>query len=87
MKPIELGRTEAVLAVVPEVVYGPGWANRVVWVHITDCATGAARVVCLQPDELGTELHTLFLIGATVCEQLRKSVATTKTVNNVENLS
>ncbi len=72
MKSVILHRTEKIVAVVPENASGPGWTNRVIWVHIVNYATNEYRHVCLQSAEWSAELCALFDIGALVCEQLRQ---------------
>ena len=78
MKPrtIELGPNERIIAVVPQTASGPGCANRVVWVHIVDSASGKHRKECLQQEELANEMNVLFRIGEEVCWALRQAVPT-----------
>ena len=75
-KPIQLSRTERVLAVVPEYCAGPGWANSPLWVHIADHATGTLRSECIQPEDQTPEQLTLFRIGAVVHAALVDSIGT-----------
>lgn len=60
---LRLGRGDRIVAVVPEHCNGPGWSNRVVWVHIYN-RNGDRRVECLQIDDQSPEMHTLFDAGA-----------------------
>lgn len=73
-RPIQLSRTERVLAVVPEYCAGPGWANSPLWVHIADHATGMLRSECIQPEDQTPEQLTLFRIGADVHAALVNSI-------------
>lgn len=68
--PVTIEDTEAIVAVVPETAAGPGWTNRVIWVHIVDTNTGKYRCEAIQPDEQTPEMKALF----DVCEQAAKSL-------------
>jgi hypothetical protein len=72
-KPIAIKHGERVLAVVPEVCGGPGWANSPTWVYIGS-RDGTFRAECIQPDERTPELHALFSAGVAMCNALRDAV-------------
>lgn len=72
---IKLGRSERIIAVVPEYAAGPGWANQCAWVYIEHTPTKLLRTVCLQPDEQPPELMTLFRAGAAMHVALVGAVA------------
>ena len=72
---IELKRTERIIAVVPQTASGPGWSNRVAWVHIVDSANNAYRCECLQPDEQPDALIRLFNIGEVLQSELLGSIS------------
>lgn len=78
MKHITLSRSEHIIAVVPEVCSGPGWANQLVHVHIVDGATGAYRYESLQTaaGECSDGMMRLHKIGALVCAELMSEVST-----------
>lgn len=49
--PITLSRDEVVIAAVPERCSGPGWQNRLIWVHIKNYATNEIRQEAIQPEQ------------------------------------
>jgi len=71
---IDLNRTERIIAVVPQTASGPGWSNRVAWVHIVNSANNAYRCECLQPEEQPDALIRLFNIGEVVQAELLASI-------------
>lgn len=78
MKPktITLEEGERIIAVVPELAVGPGWANAPTWVYIkrTD---GTLREECIQPQERTPDLHVLWKLGLQMCDALLRSIPTT----------
>jgi len=64
MKKIKIKKNERILAVVPEYVAGPGWANAVVWVYVA--SGNEFRTECIQIEDRSPDMHALFRIGATV---------------------
>ena len=79
MKPkvIKLKHGEWIFAVVPVVRFGPGWANKPVYVYI-DNGSGVVRTECLQPSEQSIELLKLFEIGRVVVDSLIGAVPVKK---------
>lgn len=75
-KIIQLGRSERIVAVVPEESYGPGWANEPTWVYIHDGATGQFRCECIQPEERRDALHFLHESAAAMHRALKDAVLT-----------
>ena len=63
MKAIKLQPGEHIIAAVPESCAGPGWSNRVIWVHIGNADTRTYRTECIQPEDQTLEQHTLFGIA------------------------
>jgi hypothetical protein len=80
-KTLTLSSAEEVIAVVPEMVAGPGWSNAPVWVYIKNHATNELREECIQPEERTREMDTLFRIGWTVHNALLKALPIMKTKN------
>lgn len=72
-KKLQLADGERIAAVVPEECSGPGWSNRVVWVHIVDNA-GGHRVECLQTMDQTPEMWALFEAGAAMHRALLAAV-------------
>lgn len=70
---VHLADGERIVAVVPEECSGPGWSNRVVWVHIADRA-GGYRTECLQPLDQTPEMWALFEAGAAMHRALLAAV-------------
>ena len=62
MKYIDIARTERIVAIVPESACGPGWTNRLYWVHIVDSATNMHRLESIQPNESTERLTALFSV-------------------------
>lgn len=77
-KAIFLEKNERIIAVVPEHAHGPGWDNKVVWVHIVDSVAGTYRVESIQADEMTDEMKVLFDIGRTVMEKMTNSIPVVK---------
>ena len=79
MKPkkIKLARGERVIAVIPEVCFGPGWANSPVFVYI-ERNDGTLRTECIQPDERTAKLDALFSPGAAMAQALISAVPIVK---------
>lgn len=77
-KTIPLESRERVIAVVPTIRFGPGWANNPVSVYIVDTRNGSLRQEYIQPEEQTAEMHTIFAIGVAVCNALVDAVPTTK---------
>lgn len=75
MKPLKLDYGERVIAVVPEFCSGPGWANRVIWVHIV-ANDGRVRSEAIQPTDQTPEQIALFAPGAAMHDALIRSVPT-----------
>lgn len=73
MSIIYLDAGERIVAVVPEECRGPGWSNRVVWVHIED-SMGGHRTECLQPLDQTPEMWALFEAGAAMHRALLAAV-------------
>ena len=76
MKTIELQRDERIVAVVPEVCFGPGWATPLVHVYIVD-SNWRLRIEAFQPEEQSSELRLLFSPGEAMCTALNRAVPTT----------
>ncbi len=77
MKRITLEKHERIIAIVPEYCSGPGWANRLVNVHIVDWATNTHRVEHLQTDEVPRDMQVLFGVGAKVHDVMMGAIAPT----------
>jgi hypothetical protein len=76
-KVIKLKPGEDILAVVPEMCAGPGWANQVVWVHISN-GFKQYRTESLQWEEQTERMKNLFNIGSSICLDLAWSVPVEK---------
>ena len=63
-----------IIAVVPEYCSGPGWSNRVLWVHIADGNTRTYRTEAIQPDERNRDQVVLFKAGEAMHQALIGSV-------------
>lgn len=77
MKHITLSRRERIIAVVPEMRSGPGWADQIVHIHIVDSATGEYRRISQQMSEgeCSDGMMRLHKIGALVCAELLSEVS------------
>ena len=71
---IKLKKHEYIIAVVPEYCSGPGWSNRVLWVHIADGNTRTYRTEAIQPDERNRDQWVLFKAGEAMHHSLVDSV-------------
>ena len=71
---IKLKKHEHIIAVVPEYCDGPGWSNRVLWVHIADGNTRTYRTEAIQPDERNRDQVVLFKAGEAMHQALVGSV-------------
>ena len=71
---IKLKKHEHIIAVVPECCAGPGWSNRVLWVHIADGNTRTYRTEAIQPDERNRDQWVLFKAGEAMHHSLVDSV-------------
>ena len=71
---INLKKHEHIIAVVPEYCDGPGWSNRVLWVHIADGNTNTFRTEAIQPDERNRDQVVLFKAGEAMHQALIGSV-------------
>ena len=71
---IKLKKHEYIIAVVPEYCAGPGWSNRVLWVHIADGNTRTYRTEAIQPDERNRDQIVLFKAGEAMHQALIDSV-------------
>lgn len=74
MRKIVLNEDEAIVAVVPEYVSGPGWRNMPVWIYIRDSGN-RFRCECLQPDDHSPDMLALFSPGAAMCCALMRAVS------------
>lgn len=72
---MKLGEHDAIVAVVPERVEGPGWKMLVLRVFIQD-GDGNIRRETMQPDgwKESMELRALADIGALVCWKMQQAV-------------
>ena len=75
---IKLKKYEHIIAVVPEYCHGPGWSNRVLWVHIADGNTCTYRTEAIQPDERNRDQVVLFKAGEAMHQALVGSVVVKK---------
>ena len=75
---IKLKKHEHIIAVVPEYCSGPGWSNRVLWVHIADGNTRTYRTEAIQPDERNRDQVVLFKAGEAMHQALVGSVVVKK---------
>jgi hypothetical protein len=75
-KKIVLKKGEYVVAVVPEIAAGPGWANSPTWVIIKDPTDNSYREECIQPEERTIELSILFKAGWILNNQMIAAVPT-----------
>ena len=71
---IKLKKHEHIIAVVPEYCSGPGWFNRVLWVHIADGDTNTFRTEAIQPDDRNRDQVVLFKAGEAKHQALIDSV-------------
>ena len=74
-KQIRLAEHEYIVAAVPEMCAGPGWANAIVWVYIHNRATGTFRCEDIQPDERTPELRVLWGVAERVHAGLMAAIA------------
>lgn len=56
---MQLKKGEKIVAANAELCEGPGWSNRVVWVHIVD-AFSRYRVESIQPEEQTVNMRASF---------------------------
>ena len=75
---IKLKKHEHIIAVVPEYCDGPGWSNRVLWVHIADGNSRTYRTEAIQPDERNRDQVVLFKAGEAMHQALVGSVVVKK---------
>ena len=75
---IKLKKHEHIIAVVPEYYSGPGWSNRVLWVHIADGNTSTYRTEAIQPDERNRDQVVLFKAGEAMHQAMLGSVVAKK---------
>lgn len=73
-KKIVLADRERIIAVVPETCSGPGWSNRLVWVHIINWGTAQMRTEAIQETEFNAELHALFNAGEAMSQALQQAL-------------
>ncbi len=71
---IKLKKHEHIIAVVPEYCDGPGWSNRVLWVHIADGNSRTYRTEAIQPDERNRDQVVLFKAAEAMHQALIDSV-------------
>lgn len=71
---IKLKKYEHIIAVVPEYCDGPGWSNRVLWVHIADGNTRTYRTEAIQPDERNRDQVVFFKAAEAMHQALIDSV-------------
>ena len=75
---IKLKKHEHIIAVVPEYCSGPGWSNRVLWVHIADRNTRTYRTEPIRLDERNRDQWVLFKAGEAMHQALIDSVVVKK---------
>jgi hypothetical protein len=71
---IKLDEDERIIAVVPEVCCGPGWANTLIWVYIEQSSTHKLRTESIQPEEQTNEMKLLFEPAAYMAKTLKNLV-------------
>ena len=64
-KPRWLRKGDRIVTAWAESASGPGWANALIWIVVSDVENSLRRE-CLQPEEHTHELHVLFGVSQAV---------------------
>lgn len=73
---MKLKRHEHIVTAWPECASGPGWANQIIWVIISD-GDGKLRQESIQPEEQSRGMVRLFSICATAHREFLATVRNT----------